>query len=691
MPELLFEIGTEEIPAGYIAPACRQLEENFQKMAEEAGLSHKEVTSYATPRRLVLRVADLAASQKDIDEELLGPSTKVAIDAEGNLTRAGIGFARSKGVDPSELQVVDTPKGEYMMLRRRVKGEAAAQLLPGILAKLITGLSFPKSMRWGTKKQSFARPIQWLAALFGDEVIRFTHEGITSGDRSSGHRFTAGDPFVISSIDQYERLLEERDVIVDPRRRREMVVAEIRAAVAAGGSFPGGEVQIDDDLVDTVTNLVENPVGVCGTYDKKFLQLVPEVLITSMREHQKYFPVVAADGSLLPGFVAVNNTRVNTEEVTRQGHQRVLRARLEDALFFYKSDQKIRLDQRVEKLSGIIFQAELGSMLEKKTRLVKLAELLAGVINPELIADVCRAAELCKADLLTDMVGEFPSLQGIMGADYAAHDGENEVVCGAIREHYMPKRSGAELPSSDAGAILALADRIDTIAGLFGIGQIPTGSADPFALRRQSLAVLRIIIDRGWRFSLREILARALFLYGDKVDASAETVDRATAFLRDRFINDSVRSGQRAAAIEAAAAAGFDDVVNCCRRTAALAEFNDDDSFAVLAAAFKRIRNITSENSGRTVDPNLFAEEVERELYQLYRQVAAEVKTQIAADRYVLALKAMLTMKGAVDRYFEEVMVMAKEPAVRANRLNLLSSIADLILMVGDISKFERL
>ncbi len=690
MRDLLFEIGTEEIPAGYLPPAWNQLKAAFLAKAAEYALEHGEVRVVGTPRRLALIVENLAEKQKDIREELIGPSKKAAYDENGKLTRAAIGFARSKGADVSELQVVDTPKGAYMMLLRQVAGKSSAALLPEILQALIGQLSFPKSMRWADKRQAFARPIQWLVALFGDEVIALNHEGIDSGNRSFGHRFMADEPVIIANAASYEAQLAAKDVIVDPVRRRQMVIDEITAAVAENGSLVGGAVAVDEALVDTVTNLVEIPVGVCGTFDTRFLQLVPDVLVTSMREHQKYFPVVDSSGALMAGFVAVNNTRVHTSEITRKGHERVLRARLEDALFFFNSDRQIRLKERISGLAGIIFQDRLGTMLEKQVRLVKLARLLAEKIDPGLIDDCCRTAELCKADLLSDMVGEFPSLQGVMGAAYAEGDGEKAAVVQGIREHYMPKRAGAGIPASDVGAIVGLADRIDTLAGCFGIGQIPSGSADPFALRRISLAILHIIEGRGYQLSLTEIVAKALLLYGDKVDGSAATVEKVLSFIRERFINDAVKRDGNPQAVEAAVAAGFDDVVDCRQRMAALAAIQQQEAFTVLSTSYKRIKNICGENSETTVDTALLVEGEEQALYTLYGEVAAEMRAMVAAKEYASALKVMLKLKKPVDDFFDAVMVMAEDPAVRRNRLNLLTALRGLVLLVGDISCFQE-
>ncbi len=690
MRDLLFEIGMEEIPAGFLQPALVQLQDRFTAKAAELKFGHGPVKVMGTPRRLALIVNDVEEKQKDTMEELLGPAKKAAFDAEGKPTKALEGFARSKGAAVSDLRPVETPKGEYMMLVREVKGTETVSLLPGLLQSLILELSFPKSMRWGSNRHTFARPIQWLVALFGEETIHLHHEGIQSSNTSIGHRFLDKNPIVIRDAVYYEQQLGEHQVMVDPDKRRSLVVAEIKRAVAESQYLRDGNVAIDEGLVDTVTNLVEMPFGVCGIFDEKFLQLPAEVLITSMREHQKYFPVVDTTGKLLPGFIAVNNTKVLDTDITRKGHQRVLRARLEDALFFFNSDREHRLESHVANLHGIIFQAKLGTMLEKQQRLVKLAKILADKIAPHLAEDSCRAALLCKADLLSNMVGEFPTLQGIMGGAYALHDGELESVATAIVEHYMPKRAGAEIPATDVGAILALADRIDTLAGCFGIGQVPTGTADPFGLRRISLAILNIIQGKGYSLSLRELIHKALALYGDKVDGGSETVDAVLNFVKARFINDCVSHGYQSEAVDAAASVNFDDVNECLLRINALMQIRKEPAFKVLAASYKRIRNIIKDNRDLAIDPALFAQDAENRLHELFIEVRSEMEKLLTSGEYVGALEVMLKMKEPVDNFFDEVMVMAEDAAIRRNRLNLLTALGDLILQIGDISKFQE-
>ncbi len=690
MSELLFEIGTEELPAGFQKPALAQLQENFVRMAKELKLSHGTVTTLGTPRRLALLVDDIADSQPDSREELLGPSKQAGFDADGNPTRAAMGFARSKGADVDDLQVVETEKGEYLMLVHQTRGVALSELLPGMLKGLIQGFSFAKSMRWGSNAATFARPIQWIVALHNGVVIPFSYEGMKASNLSRGHRFMANEDVPLADLASYEKILADKFVDVDPAKRRNAVISEIEEAVSVSLDPAVAKVAVDEALVDTVCNLVERPFGVCGSFDEKFLELPDEALITSMREHQKYFPVTDTDNCLLPNFVAVNNTRVKDVDLTRTGHERVLRARLEDAFFFFAGDKKQKLEERLEALTGIIFQSKLGTMLEKTDRIVKLAGLLAEQFAPDSVTDVCRAARLCKTDLLTDMVGEFPSLQGNMGCAYALHDGESAAVALAIQEHYYPKRAGAELPSSVPGAIVGLADRLDTLSGCFGIGQVPTGTADPFGLRRISIAILHIIEHFHWTLPLSDVIHKALSLYGDKVNGSNETVEQVLGFIRGRFVNDQVGRGAHQEAVEAVTTVGFDDVNDALQKIAALTEIRGKEDFSVLTASFKRIRNIIKENRATDVDKALLTEPAEKELAAVFEKLSAEVEPMLGRRDYDSALGAMLGLKAPVDEFFNEVMVMAEDDAVRQNRLNLLTAISALFLRVGDISRMQR-
>ncbi len=457
MNELLFEIGTEEVPAGYIQPALQFMATSAGRQFAELGLEYEKIQIVGTPRRLTLVVEKLQEKQENRRVEHVGPAKKAGFDSDGNPTKAAIGFARSKGLKVDELQIIETEKGEYLLAVEEVQGQHTRDLLPQLLTSLIEHMPFPKSMRWAESNLSFARPLQWLLALYNNEVVDMVVEGVRSNNLTCGHRFMAPDFFHVDNYSGYLKGLEERHVIVDPDRRRQMVIDTVRQAVGEQVGNKDDEPVLDENLVDTVTNLVEIPWGVCGSFDDKFLALPQEALVTSMREHQKYFPVVNKDGQLLPLFVAVNNTDVADKKMAANGHERVLRARLEDGLFFFNEDKKQRLADRLDKLSGIIFQRKLGSMEAKSHRIANLAGLLAKQIVPEQEEEANRAALLAKADLLTEMVGEFPSLQGIIGSEYALLEGETSSVAVALREHYMPlplanAPQGIRIPSVSGGS-----------------------------------------------------------------------------------------------------------------------------------------------------------------------------------------------------------------------------------------------
>ncbi|GAB4338774.1 MAG: glycine--tRNA ligase subunit beta [Desulfobulbaceae bacterium] len=685
MGELLFEIGTEEIPAGYLDPALRFLGEAAAKHFAGLGLSHGEIRTVGTPRRLTLAVHGLAEQQPDRVVEHQGPSRQAGFGEDGRPTKAAEGFARSRGVRVEDLKVVQTPRGEYLVAVENVGGHATVDLLPEVLATLVRETPFPKSMRWGAGNISFARPIQWLVVLFDGKVIDFTLDGLPAGDITKGHRFMAPGSIKVGSFAEYCDKLRENSVIADPLERRKAVVEEVRKAV----SGRQGEPVLDEGLIDTVTNLVEIPWGVCGEFDKKFLELPREVLVTSMREHQKYFPVADGDGKLLPLFVAVNNTCINDLELAAKGHQRVLRARLEDAFFFFREDRRTRLADRQPGLDGIVFQQKLGTMLEKTKRIARLSKVIADRIAPEARADAVRAAELCKCDLLTEMVGEFPSLQGVMGMEYARIDGEKEAVATAILEHYRPVRAGGELPGSRAGAIVGMADRLDTMAGCFAIGEKPTGTTDPFGLRRQALGLLHIIEGMGFRVSLRELVGDALEGYATTLSVPEETAEQLLEFIRLRFENDLIASGTRPEIVAAATAVGFDDPLDCMARVDALRNISSSERFGVLAGSYKRVRNIIKGNRDTDIDETLITDGAEKELYETLKEVRDRVSPFVAAGRYDDALETLLRMKEPVDRFFDDVMVMVEDEAVRRNRLNLLTALGELVLGIGDISRMH--
>ncbi|MDY0389420.1 MAG: glycine--tRNA ligase subunit beta [Desulfobulbus oligotrophicus] len=688
MSELLFEIGTEEIPAGYIQPALDTLATAAADKLSDLGLAFGTIQTFGTPRRLTLTVTGLQSRQPDRSVEHLGPSKKAAVDAEGRWTRAAEGFARSHGVEPDQLQIVITPKGEYLQVVEDVQGQETAVLLPALLESLVHGLVFPKSMRWADYNLTFARPIQWLLALHDGVVLPMTIGGVTSGNTTRGHRFMAPQAVPVTGIENYLRTLAECFVIAEPAERKAMVVEAVKKVVVATAGTSAQPV-LHEGLLDTVTNLVELPCAVCGRFDQKFLQLPEEALITSMREHQKYFPVVDQDGKLLPLFVAVNNTRVTDQELATSGHERVLRARLEDGLFFFNEDRKRPLIDRCAELHGIVFQNKLGTMQGKSERISRMAGLLAAQIAPELYDDAVRAATLAKADLLTAMVGEFPTLQGIMGRVYALHDGEKPTVALAVEEHYLPLRAGGKVPHSLLGAIVGIADRLDTLAGYFAIGEKPTGNKDVFGLRRQAIGLIGIVRERNLTISLHEFVTAALLGYGDLVSQDVQIVDEVISFIQHRFENDLIASDCAQEVVEAATVAGFDELTDCLKRIDALNEIYRQGSFRVLAGSFKRINNIIKDNRQTAVDEALLTEPAERALYAALVTAHEKASPLLEQQLYYQALLEMLIIKEPVDQFFDSVMVMVEDIDVRQNRLNLLSALRALVLRVGDISRMH--
>ena len=688
--ELLLEIGSEEIPTGFIGPALENMQKGLAEKLTDHDLHYAEILTAATPRRLALCVKGLVSQQPDRREEFIGPARKAAFDHEGKPTKAAVGFALSKGAEVADLQVIDTPKGEYVMLTRLCNGRKTEDILPNILKGLIEGLSFPKSMRWGDGNISFARPIHWLLALYEGQVVNFALGDITSSAMTRGHRFMSSGEIRVKDFANYIDVLRQNMVLTDMAERRQAVINEVNQAASARSGVDGSRMLEDEELIDTVTNLVEYPHAVCGTFETRFLELPDDVLITAMREHQKYFCVTDTNGKLLPRFVAVNNTFVPDEKLAAEGHQRVLRARLEDALFFFKHDRRRKLVERVNDLSGLIFQAKLGTMLEKTERVSCLAGILAEKLAPAYGDKVKRAATLAKADLLTAMVNEFPSLQGVMGRDYAELDGEEPEVATAILEHYLPVRAGGSLPAGIPGALVGMADRLDTITGCFGIGQVPTGTTDPFGLRRLALGLLHIIEAHNFVLSLSDAVEFAFDLYGEKLtEEKLAAMRMILEFIKGRFVNDLIGRGIPGSAVEAVTSVSFVDIVDCRARIDALAAIRSQAAFTVLAAAFKRVKNIIKNNHDTEIKTELLQEKAERNLYDVFEKVQQKSRPLLQAKEYDKALEIILQMKEPVDLFFDEVMVMTDEAPLKKNRLNLLTAISGLFLQVGDFSKMQ--
>jgi glycyl-tRNA synthetase beta chain len=502
--ELFLEIGSEEIPAGFIPRAMAEMELIITRELTNARLSFAEVRTLGTPRRLALVVKGIPAIQPDAEITAAGPSIKAAYDADGRPTRAAEGFARGQGVDVSELKVITTEKGEYLAAIKQETGRQTRLILAEMLPKLIGEIPFKKSMRWGDLDVRFARPIHWIVALFDNSVVPFSFGNITSGDLSRGHRFMANNPFPVRDYAHYLEECERHFVIPDPEKRKKIIRREThRMAESAGGRLLP-----DEGLLEEVTYLAEYPSVVAGTFPTEFLQVPKEVLITSMRSHQRYFSIVDVDGKLMPGFITVNNTLTEDPSVVVKGNERVLRARLSDARFFFDEDRKVKLEARVESLKSVVYQQKLGTSFEKMERFRALAKSLADFLDPAISGNVEQTACLCKADLVSGMVGEFPEVQGIMGREYALLEGIEPAVANAIAEHYLPTQAGGELPASDIGAIVSICDKLDTICGCFGVGLIPTGSADPYALRRSAIGIINIILDKGTGYHSQRVLTR---------------------------------------------------------------------------------------------------------------------------------------------------------------------------------------
>jgi len=684
--ELFLEIGTEEIPAGFLPLAMAALAGRIREELTAARVGFGAVRTFSTPRRLALAVADVALRQQRQELEITGPPARVAFDADGNPTKAALGFAKTNGVDVGELKRVQTPKGEYLGVHKVDEGGDTASLLPELLPRLIQSIPFKKSMRWASLDQRFARPVHWVVALFDGTVVPFDFADLQSGNHSRGHRFLAPQEFAVTGADQYLQACEEHFVIADPARRRALIADQITEAAQQ----LGGRINADEALLDEVTCLVEYPVAVGGRFEEKYLELPRELLITTMREHQRYFTVSDAAGRLLNAFVTVSNNRARDLAVVAHGNERVLRARLADAMFFWHEDRKVKLESRLEALKKVVYQAKLGTSYEKVVRFRTLAVELARQLEPAASELTERAATLAKCDLETGMVYQFPELQGIMGREYARLEGEDPRVCRAIHEHYLPLSAGGELPDDSVGAFVSLADKLDTLCGCFGVGLIPSGTADPYALRRSALGILNILLDRGWPLAVPALVERSLELLAAKLTRPQAEVRRdVIEFIRLRLVNMLTGQGRSADVVEAVLAAGFALPTEAVVRVAALAELKDRPDYEPLKVAFKRVVNIIKGGVAEAVRPELFEHDAERALLQQVEQARSQVDALVQAGDYVAALHAIAGLRPAVDAFFDGVMVMAEDAAVRTNRLALLTAVAQLFRDIADFSRLD--
>lgn len=687
MSRLLLEIGTEEIPAGYILPALNALADNLHRHMIHARIDHGEVKTYGTPRRLVVCIDNVADRQRSVTEQVTGPPERIAFDDQGQATVPARKFSEKVGLSLKRLKVVDTEKGRYLCATITDKGKATKTVLKQMLPEIILATPFPKTMRWSDLSIAFARPIQSILAMMDQSVIPFSvSPKIKSNRYAWGHMFMHHKKIKITDAHSYIDQMRDAQVIVDIAARRDMVKQEIATAAQA----LGGQILKDEVLLDIVTNLVETPIATGGRFDDVFLELPREILITSMREHQKYFAVVDNSGALMPCFVAVNNTRPKDLDLVAKGHERVLRARLSDAQFFYRTDLKASMDQWGEQLKGVLFQAKLGSMHDKIQRVEHMVRSLADATVPALKASVARAAQLCKADLVSQVVGEFAKLQGIMGRVYAAAAGESSDVATAIEEHYRPLYSGGVLPKTLAGALLALADKLDTISACFSVGLVPTGASDPYALRRQAIGVVQIMLAHKLTFSLKEAIGTGVNHFNQ--EEGPAVVGAIYDFVRNRIGRMLTEEGFDKDVVAAVVDVSVDHIPNVWLRVAALQKLKGAADFEPLAVAFKRVVNILrkSETSpSLSPDPALFQDQAEKDLFKAYQNVQGQVRTVLMEGNFKAALQTIATLRLPVDRFFDDVMVMADDVKLRENRLALLAAIATVFKDIADFSKIS--
>ncbi|MFP7230806.1 glycine--tRNA ligase subunit beta [Bacillus subtilis] len=661
--DLLLEIGLEEMPARFLNESMVQLGEKLTGWLKEKNITHGEVKLFNTPRRLAVLVKDVAEKQDDIKEEAKGPAKKIALDADGNWTKAAIGFSKGQGADVNDLYIKEVKGTEYVFVQKFQAGQETKSLLPE-LSGLVTSLHFPKNMRWGNEDLRYIRPIKWIVALFGQDVIPFSITNVESGRTTQGHRFL-GHEVSIESPSAYEEQLKEQHVIADPNVRKQMIQTQLETMAAENNwSIP-----VDEDLLDEVNHLVEYPTALYGSFESEFLSIPEEVLVTTMKEHQRYFPVKDKNGDLLPHFITVRNGNSHAIENVARGNEKVLRARLSDASFFYKEDQKLNIDANVKKLENIVFHEELGSLADKVRRVTSIAEKLAVRLqaDEDTLKHVKRAAEISKFDLVTHMIYEFPELQGIMGEKYARMLGEDEAVAAAVNEHYMPRSAGGKTPSTFTGAVVAMADKLDTIASFFSIGVIPTGSQDPYGLRRQASGIVAILLDRNWGISFEELLT---FVQTDKEN---ELLDFFTQRLKYVLNAEQIRHDVIDAVLESSELEPY----SALHKAQVLEQKLGAPGFKETAEALGRVVSISKKGVRGDIQPELFENEYEANLFEAYKKVKQNLQESFSKKDYEAALASLAALKEPIDTYFDHTMVIADNETLKANRLAQMVSLAD--------------
>ena len=684
-PSVLLEIGTEEIPSRFLPHAIRDLKAIAERTFAEFRIDHDDITVYATPRRLALTVKAIAAVQKDMVKEVYGPAKKAAFDDQGNPTKAASGFAASLGLQVSELSVRQKGKGEYVVAVIEEKGAESKTVLPDILKKIVLSLHFPKSMRWGNGSVTFVRPIAWILAVAGQEKIDFEIDGLKSGNQTRGHRFLSPAAFQIRDIASYRQFLETSCVVLDQDKRRDLITKSMAQLLQNSGM----EIVTDEELLETVTFLVEYPVPVLCSFDREYLKLPKELLITVMKDHQKYFAVQDSAGNLTNSFIVISNTTADNASNVRIGAERVIKARFDDAKFYYSEDTAKLLADRIEHLAEVTFHDELGSLLEKTDRVAAIAGYLADKIVPVAREKAVRAARLSKTDLITGVVREFPELQGIMGKYYAEHDQEEPEIAVALEEQYLPKSFGDRIPQSDVGAIVSLADKIDNITSFFCIDSIPSGSEDPFALRRQAMGIVTILLDRGYTLTLEEIFAFAL---GNMkgIRARGPVKEHIEVFMSQRtdFILSSAGYPQEIIR-SVIHLAFYHPLQSITARIAALTAAQRETTFPDFLLAVKRVNNIVPKTDLPPADTALFLQDEEKGLYAAVASARGALQPALNHHDFDAALKAVLPMTSPVNSFFDKVLVMDKREEVRKNRLSLLRDVWETVVPVADFSKFQ--
>jgi len=687
--DLLIELGTEELPPKSLLKLSQAFADEVFKGLGNAGLvpdPAKTPQSFAAPRRLAVRVPKVLLRQPDRDQERRGPALQAAFDANGNPSKAAEGFARSCGTTVAKLDRLKTDKGEWLVYRERQKGEAAARLIPEILDQALKALPIAKRMRWSDLDAEFLRPVHWLVLLHGDKVVPAEVLSVQSGRESRGHRFHYPKPVKLKNAGEYEIKLKKAFVMADFESRRK----RIQDGAVKLATRVGGKVVIDVDLLDEVTSLVEWPEPLLAGFEQKYLDVPAEALITTMQDNQKYFPVVNTRGNLLPHFITVANIRSKQKKKVLQGNERVIRARFSDAEFFWNSDRKVKLESRVDRLKNVVFHNKLGTLYDKAERVSKLAEIVAEELHTD-VSVAQRAGMLAKADLMSGMVGEFPELQGVMGCYYAAHDGESDEIAAAMEEQYLPRFAGDRLPKTPTGNALAVADKLDTIVGIFSTGEVPTGDKDPFALRRAALGVLRIIIENKLELNLWTLLRSAAvhFTDHDATELSITIYD----FMMDRLRAYYVDAGVKRDVFEAVLACRPEHPLDFDGRVRAVQAFQKLKEAESLAAANKRISNILRQAGNLDwdhVSKELLQDEHEIKLAARISEMQTTVEPLFAAADYTTAMKKLATLRPEVDNFFDHVMVMVDEEAVRDNRLAILQGLRKLFLRVADLSRLQE-